>query len=188
MRGVRETDKEIKRLSKLICETIRTQRVTIHSACESNGVSYTTFNKWSTEFVEIGTAIKNALKEQKRLYLTGLVAKAETALEKLVTGYEVTETHQEAELQKDGTDKGKVIPLRVKKITKHIAPNPVATIFALTNADPENYKHMRHHELTGKDGKPIEVISANLAELPVEVLFELKHGRKPSKNELKILP
>jgi len=41
--------------------------------------------------------------------------------------------------------------------TKHIAGDTTAQIFWLCNRDPENWKSVNRHELTGPNGKPLQL-------------------------------
>ena len=64
--------------------------------------------------------------------------------------------------------------LRSKRLSKkHYQPNTAAVIFALTNADPDNWTNRQTSELTGKGGKdliPARVLSKQEMK---EVLAEL---------------
>lgn len=51
---------------------------------------------------------------------------------------------------------------RVKTV-KHYPPDTAACIFYLCNRDPENWKQKQQHELTGKNGGPIQSITSPLS-------------------------
>jgi hypothetical protein len=51
---------------------------------------------------------------------------------------------------------------RVKTV-KHYPPDTGAIVFYLCNRDPENWKQKQQHELTGKNGGPIQSITSPLS-------------------------
>ena len=141
-----------KELTEKICSLIKADSYTIAEICIIVDIAESTFYEWQKTEPEFSEAIKKAREEGKAHF----VAEAKKSLMKLVQGYTVKEERTV------GTDSGKKengkVVVKVKEFTttvKHIAPNPTAIIFTLTNCDPENWKNRQSAELTGKDGKPL---------------------------------
>ena len=62
----------------------------------------------------------------------------------MVLGFDYEEIKTESSTGKDG----KTVITKTTKTTKHVAPNPTAIIFALTNRDPENWKNRQTTDIT----------------------------------------
>lgn len=182
MRGIKRTAEQNRAKVIAICKAYAEQRVTIKSACDAEAIGVRQFTDLCASNADYAELYKKAQAEHSALYMAGLKEKAKTALEKLIDGFEYEEVIQEGEM--DAT--GKFIPGKVKRVKRRMAPNPAATIFALTNSDPTHFKNRHFNELTGSNGKPIEYKDATLDGMSVEKLFILKHGRKPKKGELDI--
>lgn len=134
-------------LATKICDLYREDTITIVSCCEAFNVSPRTFHYWTKEVTEVADIYKKAKQGQDTVYLDRIKTKARTNLEKLIEGYEVTEHREETDF------KG---AKRTVDITKQIQPSATAVIFALTNTDPDNFKHRQDVKHSGKiegDGK-----------------------------------
>lgn len=56
------------------------------------------------------------------------------------------------------------------KVTKHYPPDTTAAIFWLKNRQREKWRDVQRHEVTGKDGAPLEAAAANPMQLRDELL------------------
>ena len=115
-----------------------------------------TINTWKRTYPEFLQSIR-AGKE---------IADAEVAekLFKRATGYKFTETHFEKIDSKGNLEilEDKMIQTELYKkklIVKELAPDPTAQIFWLKNRQPKSWRDKQEHELSGKDGKPIELLN-----------------------------
>lgn len=129
------------RIGKAICDKYALGQYTIDSCCESEGISYWTFNEWFKNNTELSNMYKLAVQKHEETYKRSLKEKCATALQKLVDGFSVEEIHQTGKpiIDKLGNQIG-VNATQVKKIKKHFAPNVTAVIFALKSIDPDTYK------------------------------------------------
>lgn len=126
-----------------ICELIEQDTYTIEEICKNVGIVESTFYEWKATKEEFSEAIKKA--EKKRM--EKLAVEARNSLRKLVCGFEVVNTKI-----KKGKD-GNVIEEVIE--TKNIEPNTGAVIFALTNADSENFKNKQFNVNNEIGNKPI---------------------------------
>lgn len=138
------------KLALSICEQYASGLHTIASCCVAASVPERTFYYWCDEIAEIAEAYKKAKLSCAQVFKGSLKEKARTSLEKLVEGYEYTEVKHE-----DVIDFETGIKLGVKTVTTHkqFAPNPTAVIFALTNTDPENFKHQSNMDVSSNGEK-----------------------------------
>jgi hypothetical protein len=142
-----------KKIVKRICELISNDSFTIPEICEDVGIAESTYHKWKAEKIEFSEAIEAS----KQKFNENLIPEAKKSLRKLVTGYTVTETKTvTADTGKKNDDGNPIVKVKEhSKIEKHIQPNFNAIAFALTNQDPDNWKHKQSTELTGKNGESI---------------------------------
>lgn len=138
------TEEEKLKVVQDICRQYSEGSFTISSCCSAQGISDRTFYYWCEESSEIAGLYKKAQDACAEVYKGQLREKARTSLDKLVEGYTVTEVRHEK------TDSDGFLIDKTVTITKHIAPNPTAVIFALTNADPTNFKHKQEMDVTSK--------------------------------------
>ncbi len=117
---------------KKICDLFSLGDHTVKDVCKQVNISKDTFYAWKIDKPDFSDRLKKAEDERQEAFKT----MARSGLAKLLDVYEYDEVTTE-----DGTDnRGK--PVRKVKVTrKFIMPNATAVIFALTNRDPENYKH-----------------------------------------------
>lgn len=108
------------------------------------GISYQTFYQWLNEKVEFNDAIKKAEQEYNEWYNATIIQDAKRSLRDLVLGFDYEEIKTESSTGKDG----KTVVTKTTKTTKHVAPNPTAVIFALTNRDPDNWKNRQTTDIT----------------------------------------
>lgn len=140
---------------------------TYKQAFEAAGIGKDAFYNWLNEKQEFNEAIKKAEQEYNEWYNTGIVQDAKKSLRELVCGFSYTETTTETAPGKDG----KTITKK-KIVEKHMAPNPTAIIFALTNRDPENWKNRQTNEISG-DIKTTTEMKTDLSKLPDELLEQV---------------
>lgn len=120
---------------------------TIASCCGEEGVEERTFRQWTYDHPEISDLYKGAKRKHSKLFKDGLRERAANSLERLVEGYEYTEQRTEAQQLTDRRGKpvlgpdGKPIVVVTKTVQtkKHVAPHPTAVIFAIKNADPDEF-------------------------------------------------
>ncbi len=141
---------------------------TIQTACKRGGISDDTFMRWRANNPEFAQAIKKAEKEYNDWYNDGLVRDCKMSLKKLITGYEYDEVTTEYEKDKDGNPQIK----KQKRITRMVAPNPTAIIFALTNRDPENWKNRQTTDITA-NVKAENTNKPDLSAIPDDLLEEV---------------
>ncbi len=110
------------------------------------GVSEQTINAWKTKHPKF----LESLKEGKQM------ADAEVAhkLYRRATGY----SHEAVKIVANAnTGQEHIVPF-----TEHYPPDTTACIFWLKNRRPDLWRDKLQQELTGKDGKPIEVVNPTL--------------------------
>lgn len=143
-----------KKIVNHICYLIRKDSYTIAEICSLVGISESTYHEWKTSKPEFSESVKKASNDFDEM----IVAEAKKSLVKLIKGYTVQEKRTvTGDSDKKDEVTGKPI-VKVKEhtvIDKHIQPNVAATIFALVNRDPDNWKNKQNTELTGKDGKDL---------------------------------
>lgn len=140
------------------------------------GIGKDAFYDWIRDKSEFSDAIKKAEAEYNEWYNATIVQDAKRSLRDLVLGFDYTEIKTESGIGKDG----KTIVTKTTKTTKHVAPNPTAIIFALTNRDPENWKNRQTNEITGNLKTESETkvdLSAVPDELLEQVLNKLNGGK-----------
>lgn len=141
---------------------------TIQTACKRGGISDDTFMRWRANNSEFAQMLKRAEQEYNDWYNNELVRDCKKSLKKLVTGFEYDETTTEYERDKNGNPRIK----KQKTITKKVAPNPTAIIFALTNRDPENWKNRQTNEITGNLKTESET-KVDLSNVPDDLLEQV---------------
>ena len=107
----------------------------LESCAKAHKVAIRTVYLWCAEDAEIARMKKNADDELKCPNLDELKIKARISLNRLVEGYDYEEKTVDVETDPAGHIKTQ----KVRKITKHCSPDTTAVIFALKNADPENF-------------------------------------------------
>lgn len=117
------------------------------------GVSERTFTDWKKKFSSISSALKKGKEVVDR--------QVENALFKSATDYEYTEVTEEL------TEKGMEI---TKKVTKQVAPNPVAAIFWLKNRKPDEWRDRKETQISGE--MSVSNPFANLSEEELRRLAE----------------
>lgn len=146
-----------------IVEIIKSDSYTIAEICDKVGISERSFYNYQKEYAEFAEAIKRA----RDKFDEKCVIEAKRSLIKLVGGYTVDETKTVYVDGKDGKPK-----IKEQTITKkHIQPNLGATIFLLTNKDPENWKNRQNSEITAEVG-----IKSHLESLSNEQLQKIIDG------------
>ncbi len=99
-------------------------------------VAYSSFRKYKDEFSAFSAALKKGQED--------LVQEMEESLYKRGMGFEYEEVKTYIEEDKDGKKKK-----RVEKITKFLAPDTTALIFALKNLRPGKWKDQKNIEHSG---------------------------------------
>lgn len=119
-------------------------------------VAKSTINLWKKKHPEFSDSIKKGK----------IVADAEVAesLYKRAIGIEYTE-------KKVRYDGGKEIREVTKKL---IPPDPASGIFWLKNRKRDKWRDKQDHEITGKDGGPIQSTGFDLSGLTTEQLLQLR--------------
>ncbi|MDR0682028.1 MAG: hypothetical protein LBG15_09315 [Dysgonamonadaceae bacterium] len=139
--------------ARAICDLYATDKHTIESCCESEGVPYATFYCWVTPcrkgyVQDIQELYKKACEERQENRKRSIEErklsigeKALVALEKKIEGWTWQETTQE---------NGKA----TKIVDKFQVPDTASIIFSLTNAFEDDFKNRQNTDITTK-GKPI---------------------------------
>lgn len=118
------------------------------------GVTAKTLYEWKNKYSEISESLKKG--KEVADY------EVESATFKAAKGYYYTE--------ETVTNKGDVVEVR-----KYQPPNPTLNIFWLKNRIPDKWRDKQSHELTGKDGQPIQVETKHdLTKLSDEELMNLE--------------
>ena len=134
-----------------ICSTYESAYCTIESACKKAGISDRTFNKWVIENSEFAERYEKAKKVARETHWNArLIPKAETALERLLTGEEYEEVTEEYEMRQN--DYGEEIQQMTKRkvVKKRVLPNPTAVIFVSKAADPQKFVEYTHTKVEGQ--------------------------------------
>lgn len=122
-----------------ICQLIENDSFTIPEICKLVGISVSTFHEWRASKLDFSDAVKKA----RDRFSDIMVVEAKRSLRKLICGYDYTESATESVDTGKIDDNGNKI-LKVKKHVsrkRHVEPNTVAIIFALTNLDPSNWQN-----------------------------------------------
>lgn len=128
---------------------------TFESIVGSQGIDVRTFRRWLIKTPEMSDAFNKYKEQLKEVHKKELKTKAEKGLMVLLTERTVTTKRTVVDINADGT----VTPKRIITIESVIPPNPAAVFFALTNIDPENWRHVQYHEakvMAGTVNKNIE--------------------------------
>lgn len=141
------THEEKVKVAGAICERYATDKYTIDSCCKKHGITHRTFRNWCVDVSEVSDLYLKAQQDAANIKKERLKEKALQGLEKLISGYKVTEETREQLVNQLGRisldDEGQPIE-KVKKVMKHVGPNPTAIIFTLTNRDPEEWKNSQN--------------------------------------------
>ena len=143
-----------KKIVNQICSLIKKDSYTIAEICSLSGISESTYHEWKATKPEFSESIKKAGDDFDLM----VVAEAKKSLVKMIKGYTVQEKKTvTCDSGKKDEETGKpIVKVKEHSVTdKHIQPNVAATIFALVNRDPDNWKNRQNTELTGKDGKDL---------------------------------
>ena len=130
----------------LIVINARRNGETYETAAKRAGVAESLVYAWKERYLDFRERVKKAESEYEQTYVNNLLVDAKRSLGDLVRGFDVQETKTEYESDAQGNP-------RIKKQitqTKHVAPNPTAIIFTLTNLEPERWKNRQTTDLTGK--------------------------------------
>lgn len=136
-----------------ICSNYGTGEYTLESCCEEAGVPYRTYRDWWRRYdanpdneeskwyclAEVAGLWEQAQKKNKEENEGKLVKKAESLLERIISGYEyeVKTTHFKRGLDVDGN--ATLIPVGYKTEKKFRQPSVRAIFFVLTKLKPEIY-------------------------------------------------
>lgn len=146
--------KRTKAITAKIVDMIRADTYSIAEIAAAVGIDRRTFYRWYADDADFSAAVDDARAE----LLERVAAAAKRSLMRKIEGYDTKETKVVT------IPTGKIDPetgkpaAKVKEqhtTTKHVAPDTAAIIFALTNADPDNWRNRRTTEVTGKDGKDL---------------------------------
>ncbi|MDE2098701.1 MAG: helix-turn-helix domain-containing protein [Patescibacteria group bacterium] len=115
-------------------------------------VSHQTLDAWKKKFPRFLASIKSG-KDQAD-------ARVAASLHSRAVGYSHPDTHI-------SQYEGRVIKT---KITKHYPPDAVAAIFWLKNRQPKLWRDVHRHEVTGKDGAPVQIEDMSVEELRADMI------------------
>jgi hypothetical protein len=118
--------------------------------CEALKVSIASFCKYKNDFPEL----KEALNVTKPIADLKVV----NSLHKRALGYEYEEVTKEVKTDKAGA----IISKHIKSVTKFLPGDVKAQEVWLRNRDPKNWNQKQGVELSGPDGKPVEVINHDM--------------------------
>lgn len=128
-----------KKVVDVICELYANGEHSIKDICQMVGISKDTFFTWKKTFPDFSDRLK-AVDDDR---LENFAKMARSGLAKLLDVHEYEEVTTEYTTDK----KGKPVVKAQKRVKKKIMPSATAVIFALTNRDPDNWKHKQ--EVTG---------------------------------------
>lgn len=132
------------------------------------GIGKDAFYEWINNKPEFADIVKKAEQEYNEWYNTTLVQDCKRSLRDLVLGFDYVETKTETAKGKDGKES----VTKTTRTTKHVAPNPTAIIFALTNRDPENWENRHLQEIDGKITTDTKT-DLSLAAIPDDLLAQV---------------
>lgn len=133
-------------LAKQICDLYGEGNFTIESCCNECGIEYRTFHIWMAENSDISEIYKKAKENHSKATKERIREKAQTALERALTTYHVDESEVEEMFDK----KNRLVSKKVRAKKKAVNPNVAAIIFALKNADPNNWSDQLGLDLGGE--------------------------------------
>lgn len=107
----------------------------LESICKSKKVAIRSLYDWTDKYAELATAKKNATDLLSAPDPDALKVKARVSLEKLITGFDYEEKTVDVETSPSGAIKAQ----KIRRVTKHVAPDTTAVIFTLKNTDAENF-------------------------------------------------
>ena len=128
-----------KKIVEDICTLVKKDSYTVAEICKLVGIAESTYYTWKAKKTEFQEAIAKA----QDIFNEMIVAEAKRSLLKQIRGYSAIETRTvTADTGKKNEDGNPIVKVKEHtKIEKHIQPNVAATIFALTNRDPDNWKN-----------------------------------------------
>lgn len=139
-----------------ICKQVNLGTYTLESICQSLNLASNTFQQWLKRYPEIKEQYEQAKGTATINFVNRLKLSARGRLMQRVNGYTAIErtvkrTSELVEQKEDGNGtliEGELAEVTVKE--KHINPDTTAIIFALCNADPENFKNHRNYDINQK--------------------------------------
>ena len=160
-------------VAEFICTLYASNKFTLKNCLAEVGIrSSSTWHSWRKSVESIDQMWVKAKEAKSQVYRSTIQEMAVTSLERQITGYwvdgeEVTE-HVEFVYPRDengfiidGSEPiAEVVTSRSRKKKKiYVKPSPTATIFALTNLDPKNFKRNPTEEDEANREVNIPVIS-----------------------------
>lgn len=139
-----------KEIVERICELKALGDHKVVDICKQVGINPDTYYEWKKSHPDFSEALKEADNQR----LEAFRDMARSGLAKLLNGHEYDE---ETTVYVSGVNEaGQVVPtIKERKVVKKkVMPNSTAVIFALTNQDPSNFKHVNHIDHTSK-GNPV---------------------------------
>lgn len=106
-----------------ICSLIHHDSYTVEEICQQVGIGRTTYFRWQDEKEDFRDAIKKAREELNAL----IFHEARNSIRRIINGYSYEEVSRTISVDKEGAER----LVSEKTVTKHVAPNPTAIIFAL---------------------------------------------------------
>jgi uncharacterized HAD superfamily protein len=142
------------------------QGKTNQQIADAINVSLSTLKNWMEENPEFLTIIKTGKEYADDEVVQSLFNRAK--------GYKFTEKKVvqigDERIEKDGDGKEWLVKTMRKEMTeKEIAPDPTSMIFWLKNRQPKDWRDKHEQEITGKDGKPIQI--TNLSDEDLEKII-----------------
>lgn len=122
--------------NEIVRNAVREFRATKAQLAELLGVTRETINDWEKKNPEFSDALKEAGNQ--------LDQEVEQALAKRALGY----TRTIERVSKEGT----------VQCEEEVPPDPVSCIFWLKNRQPGKWRDKQEHEVSGKDGGPIQAV------------------------------
>lgn len=107
----------------------------LESICKSKKVAIRSLYDWTDKYAELAKAKKNANDLLSAPDPDALKVKARVSLEKLITGF----SYEEKTIDVETTPSGAIKAQKIRRVTKHVAPDTTAVIFTLKNTDAENF-------------------------------------------------
>jgi hypothetical protein len=135
-----EYSKEAKaEIFKKVCDVYAASNSTLTNCCEALGISERLFRYWMDGNVDFSELYKKAKERSTEIYWDRLREKAQTGLERLVSGETYTETRNEVMVGEKGTTTKNVDAEVI------VMPNPTSVIFALKGEYPERFTDRHQH-------------------------------------------
>jgi hypothetical protein len=133
---------------EFIVNALSTGNYTVREICEAAGITETTYYEW----IHTEPMFAEAVKKAELSRMKAITEMATSALARKIQGYDYTERRAIKTRRRPRKGEADTGEMRVKEeheVTKHVAPDTTAIIFALTNGDPSRWRNSHSVEARG---------------------------------------